>query len=123
MTKSTGRIPSGDETANVFGADAPNAIPGARKRFEVIGGAEPMVKSPEWIAVERGVFAALGTVNLDYRSPKRLAEAAGIVADFVCAELKRCRDGEPVPDTRPSEVIVREMRDNDWPDRQSGNDT
>jgi hypothetical protein len=48
-----------------------------------------MTHSPEWIAVQRGIFAAFGTVKLDYRSPKRLDEAAGIVADFVCAELER----------------------------------
>jgi len=46
--------------------------------------------------IQSGVFTALGTVKLDYRSPARLNEAAGIIADFVCAELDRANalDGE-----------------------------
>jgi hypothetical protein len=41
--------------------------------------------------IQRGVYAALGAVKLDYRSPKRLDEAAGIIADFVIAEIARDR--------------------------------
>jgi hypothetical protein len=47
-------------------------------------------------AIQRGVYAALGCVKLDYRSPKRLDEAAGIIADFVVAELER--DKQPPAD-------------------------
>lgn len=46
-------------------------------------------------AIQRGVYAALGHVKLDYRSPKRLDEAAGIVADFVLAEIEK--EGVLVP--------------------------
>ncbi len=41
--------------------------------------------------IQRAIFAALGTVKLDYRSSKRLDEAAGIIADFVIAEIDRDR--------------------------------
>lgn len=41
--------------------------------------------------IQRGVLAALGTVKLDYRSPKRLDEAASVIADFVIAEVDRDR--------------------------------
>lgn len=39
--------------------------------------------------IRRGIYAALGTVKLDYRSSKRLDEAAGIIADFVVTEIAR----------------------------------
>lgn len=41
--------------------------------------------------IQRAVFEAFGAVKLDYRSPKRLDEAAGIVAEFVMAALARDR--------------------------------
>jgi hypothetical protein len=41
--------------------------------------------------IQRAVFEAFGTVKLDYRSPKRMDEAAGIVAEFVMAALARDR--------------------------------
>jgi hypothetical protein len=51
-----------------------------------------MTKEQRKEAVQRAVYAAFGCVKLDYRSPKRLDDAAGIVADFVCAELDREAD-------------------------------
>lgn len=38
--------------------------------------------------IQRAVFAALGHVKPDYRSPGRLDKCASVIADFVEAELK-----------------------------------
>lgn len=41
--------------------------------------------------IQRSVLAALGHVKIDYRSPKRLDEAAKVIAEFVIAEMDRDR--------------------------------
>lgn len=54
--------------------------------------------------VQRAVFAAFGCVKLDYRSPRRLDEAASVVADFVCAELDRAHERSLGQSAAPSDV-------------------
>lgn len=45
-------------------------------------------------AIQRAVYAALGHVRPDYRSPKALDEAAFVIADFVDHELRQEADSQ-----------------------------
>lgn len=45
--------------------------------------------------IQRAIYAALGHVKIDYRSPKRLDEAAGVIADFVVVALNAEKPRHP----------------------------